>query len=107
MHSDELGLIYESLVLNEGIVSNLGKLLKTGLEKGLEITDIVKNNLNEFVAIAGLLSTTVTMQKVHTMYQNHPEILQKHGQYAEKAVKEIAEFLNNHPEIVQTFIKKS
>ena len=107
MNTDDLGTIYESSVFNEGLVSNVGKILKTGLEQGSNIFDIVSNNLQEFISVIAVVSAMTTAMKFQTMYQNRPDILKSHIHHVEAAKDEVAQFLVDHPDIVQMLIKKS
>ena len=102
----EIGMLYESFVLNEGLASSIGQKIKAGFRKGMDIFDIVAQNLPEFIAIAGMLSSFVSMQVVHNMYKEHPEILQKHNQYFDTAVNEIGQFLSDNPKVLNIFLKR-
>ena len=102
----EIGMLYESFVLNEGLVSSIGQKIKTGFQKGMDIFDIVAKNLNEFIAIAAVFSSSATMVKVHKMYQDHPEILQQHNEYTDRAIQDIGQFLSDNPKVLNIFLKK-
>ena len=102
----ELGMLYESFVLNEGLVSSIGKKIKAGFSKGLDIFDIVAQNLQEFISIMAIVSSFSFGAKLNSTYQNHPEILQQHSEYADKAVQEIGQFLSENPKILNIFLKK-
>ena len=54
---EELGTIYESRVLNEGAIQNLGVIIKDGLSKGLDIFDIIRTHLQEFISIMAIVSS--------------------------------------------------
>lgn len=103
----ELGMLYESFVVNEGLVASVGNIIRDGFSKGLDIFDIVSQNLPQFIAVAGILSSFNTMQMIHNMYQKHPEILKQHTEYADKAVKDIGQFLSDNPKILNIFLNKS
>ena len=103
---EELGTIYESRILNEGAIQNLGVVIKDGLSKGLDIFDIIRTHLQEFISIMAIVSSFSFGAKLNSTYQNHPEILQQHSEYADKAVQEIGQFLSDNPKILNIFLKK-
>lgn len=105
-YDKELVRIYESTLIEEGLVNSLGKILTNGIRQGMGLFDIVANNLPEFIAAIGLLSSTASMQKIHTMYQEHPEILKKHTEYYDQVVHDIGQFFIEHPEILKKVLSK-
>ena len=102
----EIGMLYESFVLNEGLVSSIGQKIKAGFQKGMDIFDIVAQNLPEFISILAIVSSFSFGAKLDNAYKKHPEILQQHTEYAEKAVQEIGQFLSDNPKILNIFLKK-
>ena len=72
----------------------------------MDIFDIVAQNLPEFIAIAGIFSSFAAMHNVNAMYKDHPEILQQHNEYADKAIQDIGQFLSDNPKILNVFLKR-
>lgn len=98
----KLEILYESLILNEGVIQNIGNFLKNGLDKGLEIFDFVINNPHEFVAILGIISSLSIATKLDIAYKNSPELRQRHAAYGDKVIQKTKNFLKQHPEIINT-----
>jgi len=103
---EELGIIYESKVLNEGAIQNLGAIIKDGLSRGLDLVDIIRTHLSEFMIIFSIISSISFGERVDNAYQKHPELLQQHTEYAEKMVQKIGQFLSDNPKIMNILLKK-
>jgi len=104
-----LGMIYESMVLNEGLISSLSAYIKDGKQKGLSLLDSLIRNQNQLIAILAVLSSLGFATKVDHMYKNHPEILQQHIKLTDDVKRDIGntvgQILLDHPNITKLFLK--
>lgn len=105
--TNELGMIYENFVLNEMVkLQDLKQDFKKKSRKGMTIFQIILDSLPEYIGLFGAISSLAFACKVHKMYEYHPEILAQHIEYKDKAAKEIAQYISDHPAILKFFLDK-
>ncbi len=106
MHNHDLELIYESEILNEGILDDVVDKVNKGLKRGLSIYDTVAEislkNIPQFIAIVGIFSSFVTMQRVKEMYDKNPEKIEQHNAIKDAAIDQIVKGLQHLKSVKQS-----